>query len=255
MSEYLNMILEDKSFEKKINDIISKLRDKKILIYGAELGFEQLNKKFKLTEKLNITAIADEKFETEKTDTFCNIKAIDPNNIKEMEFDYILITLEKSEPIISFLTEKLGIDKDKIISVFEEEFKDEFASYNYLEEFHFKKHLEKLSKKLEGKSVVLYGAGVFLEAINKYYDLSKLNIIGISDKRFDEHDENETFLGYKVYSKEELLTLNPDYIFVATKFYMSIIEDMYYGTFYKSKIKIKPLVRKPLLTLLREIGW
>ena len=110
-----------------------------------------------------------------------------------------------------------------------------------------------MNNKLKGKSIVLYGAGVFLEAINKYYDLSKLNIIGISDRRFDEHKENEMFLGHRAYSIEELKDLNPDYILVATKFYISIIEDMYYNTFANTKIKIKPLVKKPFLTLLKEI--
>ena len=112
---------------------------------------------------------------------------------------------------------------------------------------------EKLNRKLKGKSIVLYGAGLFFEAIKKYYDLSQLNIIGISDKRFDKHKKDESFLGYKVYSKEELKDLKPDYILVATKFYIAIIEDLYFNTFSNSKIKIKPLVKKPFISLLKEV--
>ncbi len=253
MSKFLDMIIKEKSLEDKMNSIISKVSGQKVIIYGAGLGFTNLNKKFNLAKKLDIVAISDKKFETQKTNIYSGIKAIEPNDIKNTEFDYILITLERAKPIIGFLTKNLEVDSNKIISIFEEEFKDEFVSYNYLEEFNFKKHLEKLNKKLKGKSVVLYGAGVFLEAINKYYDLSKLNIIGISDKRFDEHGENETFLGYKVYSIEEIKNLNPDYILVATKFYIPIIEDLYFNKFVNTKITIKPLVKKTFLTLLKEI--
>lgn len=253
MSKYLDMIFNEKTFEDKTKNILSKLSGKKVLIYGAGLGFEKLNEKFGITDDLTIVAVADKKFETDNTSTFHNIKTIKPDEIKTLDFDYILVTLERAKPIVGFLVEKLGIDKDKIFLTFEEEFHEEIISYNYLEKFNFKKNLERLNKKLKGKTVVLYGAGVFLEAIKKYYDLSKLNIIGISDKRFDEHEENAKFLGYKVYSREELKDLNPDYILVSTKFYISIIEDMYYNTFRNSKIKIKPLVRKSFFTLLKEI--
>ena len=253
MSKFLEMIVKEKTFEEKVNNIIKELSGKKVLIYGAGLSFSELNKKFDIVKRLNIVAISDKKFETNNPQTMCDIKTIEPNEIENTDFDNILITLERSIPIKHFLNEKFEVSEDKIISILEEEFRDEFASYNYLEEFKFKKHLEKLNKKLKDKSIVLYGAGVFLEAIKKYYDLSKLNIIGICDKRFDCHNENETFLGYKTYSKKEVKELNPDYVLVATKFYINIIEDLYYNTFKDGKIKIKPLLRKPFLTLLKEI--
>ncbi len=253
MSKFLDMIVKEKSLEDKINNIVSKAQGKKILVYGTGLSFEKLNKKFDLTKRLNIVAFSDKKYETKNLKTLFDIKTIEPNEIKELDFDYAIITLERANPVIKFLNSNLNIEKDKIIALFEEEFRDEFISYNYLEQFKFQKHLEKLNKKLKGKSIILYGAGVFLEAIKKYYDLSKLNIIGISDKRFDTHGENETFLGYKVYSKEEIKELKPDYVLVAVKYYVPIIEEMYYYNFKDTLIKIKPLVRKPFFTLLKEI--
>ena len=65
MSKYLNMILKENSFVDKINTVLSKLSGKKVLIYGAGLGFEKLNKKFGFVDNLNIVAISDKKFETE----------------------------------------------------------------------------------------------------------------------------------------------------------------------------------------------
>ena len=123
---------------------------------------------------------------------------------------------------------------------------------NYLK-YKFEKTLPKLVKKLEGKSVVIYGAGVFLELIKKYFDISGLNIIGISDKRFENHTENEEFLGYKVYAPSEIKDVSPDYVLVATKTYINIIENLYYETLKGTKINIKPLLQKPFMTLVKEI--
>lgn len=130
---------------------------------------------------------------------------------------------------------------------------NEKADYDYLCGFNFEKHLEKLKKKLKNKTIIIYGAGIFFEVINKYFSLDGLNIIGIADRKFNEHDENEKFLGYKVYAPEEIKNINPDYILVATKYFIDVIENLYYVLLKGTRIKIKPLVKKPFLTLLNEI--
>ena len=86
---------------------------------------------------------------------------------------------------------------------------------------------------------MIYGAGIFFAAIHKYFDLDGLNIIGVADRRFEEHTENEQFLGYKVYSPNEIRDVNPDYVLVATKFFIDIIEDLDETVLKNSKIKIK----------------
>lgn len=133
--------------------------------------------------------------------------------------------------------------------------KDEEVNINYLERFGFSKSLKKLKKKLKDKSVVIYGAGVFFQAIQRYYDLSGMNIIGISDKRFEGHSADETFLGYKAYAPYELKELNPDYVIVATKNFINIIEDLYYDTLKGTKIKIKPIYDKGLINLIKDIWF
>ena len=132
---------------------------------------------------------------------------------------------------------------------------DEEVNINYLEHFGFSKSLKKLKKKLKDKSVVIYGAGVFFQAIQRYYDLSGINIIGISDQRFEEHSADEMFLGYKAYAPYELKELNPDYVIVATKNFINIIEDLYYDTLKGTKIKIKPIYDKGLINLIKDIWF
>ena len=46
------------------------------------------------------------------------------------------------------------------------------------------KQIDKLSKKLKNKKLVIYGAGDFAKVLFENYDLSKLNILAVSDKKF-----------------------------------------------------------------------
>lgn len=130
---------------------------------------------------------------------------------------------------------------------------NEITNLEYLEKYNFSKRLAKLQKKLHGKRIVVYGVGQFFKTIYENYDLSGLNIIGVSDNRFVNHEPDEEFLGYKTYALHEITDLNPEYIIIATKFYMSIIEDFYYKTFKNKNIKIIPFVKKDFFTLFKEV--
>ena len=61
-----------------------------------------------------------------------------------------------------------------------------------------------------------------------FYDLSGLNIIGVSDKRFENSDNSEKeFLGYKTIKPDDIKKVNPDYVLVATKFFINITKFIY----------------------------
>ena len=47
------------------------------------------------------------------------------------------------------------------------------------------KQIDKLAKKFKNKKVVIYGAGIYFQIIKNNFDISKLNIIGIADKKFE----------------------------------------------------------------------
>ncbi len=123
----------------------------------------------------------------------------------------------------------------------------------YLKEINFEKHLKKLEKKLKGKKVVIYGTGAIFQTINENYDLKKLNILSLSDKKFFGCLEGETFLNYPVCSPEKIKELNPDYVLVATMRFVNVIDDLETTTLAKSKIKVRPLIKKPFKELWEEI--
>lgn len=123
----------------------------------------------------------------------------------------------------------------------------------YLEHIKFEKYLDKLNKKLKNKPVIIYGSGSLFQYIKKNYDLSKLNIIGVSDMKFNSKQEGEDFLGYKIIPKDKMTSYKPDVVLVATLKYLGITEDFEINVFNKTKTKIYPLARIPLADFIKEI--
>lgn len=123
----------------------------------------------------------------------------------------------------------------------------------YLKKVNFQKRLEKLSKKLKNKSIVIYGTGMFFEDLKNSYDLSALNIIAVSDRKFTHHEQDEEFLGYKVCAPEEIAALNPDYVLVATINIVKIMESLENTVLKGTKIKLMPLVKKTFKDIWNEI--
>ena len=249
LSKYFKIKTKSEQFDKYIKSLIAEMKNKRVVIYGMGEGFVELNKKYRFNECLNITAVSDIKFETEQM--FEGMKAVSPLKLEEENFDVIIITNESSDRIVDYIKNSLNIDKE-IKRLFVQDIVDEIENITYLENFGFSKHLEKLKKKIKGKKVVIYGAGAFFRVIKSYYNLEGLNIIAISDKRFTDGSEKE-FLGYPAAAPGEIKDLNPDYVLVATKMFVSIIEDLYYTYLKGTKIRIKPLMKKDLWTILGEI--
>ncbi len=123
----------------------------------------------------------------------------------------------------------------------------------YLKSVNFAKQLKKLNKKLKGKTVVIYGAGILFEKLKNNYDLSGLNIIGISDRKYTEEAEGQEHLGYKIIPLDRIADYKPDYVLISTLKFLSIMDDFKNNVFKGTKIKVLPLVDKPFFTLLKEI--
>lgn len=262
LSKYFERKTKTKKFDDDLLWSMGEIKDKKVLLYGAGQGFVKLNETYDFKNNLNIVGIADRKFEctnncqcecgSECSKEFLGIRTVAPSQIINEDYDVILITNENYKPILKYLTDELFIRDKDIRTVFNEEIKDEQPNLNYLYSQKFDKTLPKLLKKLKDKKVVFYGAGVYLELIKNYFDISSLNVIAISDKKFENNEISE-FLGYKTCTPEQIKTLKPDYVIMTTKFYINIFEYLSDDLLKGSKIKIKPLVKKSFWTLLKEI--
>ena len=123
----------------------------------------------------------------------------------------------------------------------------------YLKDINFDKQYKKALKKYKNKKIVIYGVGQLFETVKNNYDLSKLNIIAVSDGKFTSSDVGEEFLGYKKVPLDKIAELKPDYILVSTLKYLSIIENFEENVFKNTKIKIRPLTQKSFWQTLKEI--
>ena len=113
--------------------------------------------------------------------------------------------------------------------------KEEFNEQNAHKQF------EKLKRKYKNKRIVLYGAGIYFEEVRKNFDLSQLNVIAVSDIKY-ENKQELTFdeeLGYNVISPYKIYTLNPDIVLLTVQEDFYIEEYFCTEVFPKTKHKFK----------------
>ena len=250
--EYIDAKLQDKKFCEKFQNLLEEIKDKKVLIYGVGKAYHKLCEKFNLKEKLNIIAYSDKKFEEKQE--FEDGTALPPICIKDSEADIVLLTLEAPEQAREQLC--LSGVKAEIICAFLE--KDNCASeyFKYLEKIKFEKHIKRLEKKLKNKKVIIYGTGNLFQYIYENYDLSKINIIGISDKKYETCPCDDFFNDkFTICAPDKIDELNPDYILVGTLYFVKIIDILENQVVKNKKIKIKPLLNKPFMEIFNEVWY
>ncbi len=94
--------------------------------------------------------------------------------------------------------------------------KEEYYGYvKDVKKSSFKKRLLMLKKKYKNKKVVLYGAGVFFDAIADVYNLNDyFDIVAVGDLRY-EKQPIATYKGFTTCLPEEIKTLKPDVVIVS----------------------------------------
>lgn len=115
----------------------------------------------------------------------------------------------------------------------------------YFYDINFEKKLKNISKKLKGKKVIIYGCGMMFNLIQRYFDISELNIIGVYDGRFADTDTKE-YNGFPVIKPENFCLA--DVIIVSTWNTIDIIENL-----KQFNVKALSLVQKKFKDILKEI--
>ena len=97
----------------------------------------------------------------------------------------------------------------------------------YLTKIKEQEYIDKLAKKLKNKKILLYGAGLVFDVLKENFDLTKLNIIGISDKKFETIDKNiSEYKGFKVIKRDEIKEQEFDTILFTMKLYKKIAKSL-----------------------------
>lgn len=115
----------------------------------------------------------------------------------------------------------------------------------YLKKFNAQEKIDKCARLYKNKKVVIYGAGQFSTVIFENYDLSKLNIIAVADKKFEKEGEHE-FFGLNCIRPDDIKTMDFDVILISNFEYRQFIQildrQILYGTKNASKT-IRPLIK------------
>jgi len=123
----------------------------------------------------------------------------------------------------------------------------------YLTDINFKKQLQCLNRKLKNKRIVIYGSGQLFQTICKYYDVSKLNIVAVTDGKYSTQNKEQSVCGYSTILVEEIEELKPDFILVAILNYTDIVYNLENIVYKNKPVKIMPMVQKNFFTILKEI--
>jgi len=250
-SDYFKFKTKTKEFIENTNKIINELQGKNILICGNSDTFIELNKQYHFDKNLSISAFANFNPKGKSLKKY-GIRMIKPKEIEKENFDCILITDEATDYITGVIMNSIEEYRIKLKCLFIEQYRDAAANLDFLLKHKFKENLVKLEKKLNSKKILFYGGGLFFQLINEYYDLSKLNAIGVVDKKLSEYGKLDNICGYKLYSPEQILDLNPDYVVVTTRRIVKVYEDLYFNYLKGTKIKIIPLVKRSLISIMKE---
>lgn len=85
--------------QKQINKLAKKYKNQKIIVYGAGLMSRILFQNFDLS-CLNIVGVADAKYTKNSTESFWGHKTINPAELKDFDFDVILIAVKEKKKIL-----------------------------------------------------------------------------------------------------------------------------------------------------------
>lgn len=250
--DYIDAKFDSEIYCTRICQKLDEIKDKKVLVYGVGRAFSRLDEKFSLKEKLNIVGYVDKRFE--ESTVHEGKPAMKLDDIKNFDFDILLVTLEYPHPVEETFC-YMGLNKE-LFAFFKEEDPLTSAHYRYLQKINFGKHLKKIEKKLKNKKIVIYGTGSLFQLIYENYDLSGLNIIGISDKKYEANREDKFFKDkFKIYAPSEISALNPDYVLVGTLYFVKLIDIIENDILKNKNIKVKPLINKPFWEVLNEVWY
>lgn len=122
------------------------------------------------------------------------------------------------------------------------------SEFDFIKKYNLQKNINEIAENYKDKKIVVYGAGKFSKYLFENYDFSKLNIIAIADKKFEE-DKTTKFFNLNCVKPDDLKSLEYDAIIILNKDYgkfYNIIKDNILKNTDCKKIKFISLLKKTL---------
>lgn len=247
LSNYFKLKTKTVSFDNNTKEILSSLKNKRVLICGNEEQISEVDNMYQFSKYLSVRAILTTNKKKQKTKDSM-YEFITLNQIKNIDYEIILICDEFPEKVHDMIAEYIK-NTDRVIYLFNQ-ITDEVNNIHFAIKNHLDKRINYLSKKLKNKKVLFYGAGAFFSLINEFYDLSPIQAIGVVDKKAEVYNAETNICGYKLYSPSEIKNLNPDYIVVTTRIYVITAKQVYMQYLKDTNIKLIPLVKQDIISTL-----
>ncbi len=115
----------------------------------------------------------------------------------------------------------------------------------FLEKYEAQKKTDKSANRYTNRRIALYGAGQFAQTIFENYDLSKLNIVAVADKKFED-EEKRSFNNLNCIPPEALGDFDCDLILIANldyNFFLSYLDNHILYRTKNAAIEVRPLIR------------
>lgn len=117
----------------------------------------------------------------------------------------------------------------------------------YYKDINAQKQINKLAKRFGNKKIVVYGAGLMADLLFRNYDLSKLNIVAVCDKKFGKDDK---FYSYDAITPKMLKSIDFDVILVL------LLQDLEIADYIKDVLIINsPNEDKPVEPFIKIPFW
>lgn len=114
---YCKSIFVKSGFHKVLFRLSKKMQDKKVIFYSNGAYFCAMCDLYDLKKLFPNSKVCDLKYQSEQTDEFKNFKTVKPTELKDICFDYIIITSQNSKTIFNYLTKELKVKRKKIIEL------------------------------------------------------------------------------------------------------------------------------------------
>lgn len=83
--------------------------------------------------------------------------------------------------------------------------------------------IEKISKKLKNKKVIIYGTGKLFQFLKSENVFSDWDVVGVCDNKYLPEDENLECEGYRIINHDNLNNYKADYIFISVQKYRPVL--------------------------------
>lgn len=114
---------------------------------------------------------------------------------------------------------------------------------NLLEKTQFDEYLCTLKQRFKNKRVLIYGAGEFFQFLYNNFDFSEFNIVGISDKSFDNKKET-LFLNIPIVKLADIKKQNVDCILMTILNWQKVLLSNYKQDIFAKNSKVLPILKE-----------